>query len=142
MTTLPARWRLIASAALLAASCVLGGSAVGVSPTACAEPIKYDFLKYLTCANYWNKKYQEGAITEKELDQARRLCCASSGGDWHPSSSGGTCKEPAKPAEAQPTLPGEAPPPVVATENPTPPLPPIRNPGVIQTFTPTPVSPG
>ncbi len=47
--------------------------------------MKYDFLQYLTCANFWDKKYSEGAITEKELDSARRLCCASSGraATWH-----------------------------------------------------------
>lgn len=143
MTTLPTKWRLLLCAALLATAGALGGGAVGDPATACAEPMKYDFSKYLGCANYWNQKYESGAITEKELDQARRLCCASSGGEWYPSSSGGTCKEPAKPAGAQPTLPGEAPPAVVATQNPTaPPLPPIHTPGVIATFTPAPAELG
>ena len=99
--------------------------------------MKYDFLKYLTCANYWNKKYDEGAITEKELDSARRLCCASSGGEWQPGSSGGSCKEPANTAAPGPRIPtGE----IVPA---TPVAPVVPNPGIVtQTLSPAPGQPG
>jgi hypothetical protein len=124
-------------AAFIAAALTLGGNTIVDPAVASAAPMKYDFLKYLTCANFWNKKYDEGAITEKELDSARRLCCASSGGEWQPSSSGGTCKEPANTAAPGPRIPtGEILPA-------TPVAPVVPNPGIVtQTLSPATASPG
>ena len=83
-STASTRLRRFLPAAFIAAAVTLGGSTIADPAVASAAPMKYDFLKYLTCANYWNKKYDEGAITEKELDSARRLCCASSGESGNP----------------------------------------------------------
>jgi hypothetical protein len=100
MRSLVARTAL---AIVTAAAVLLGDPTV-----ATAAPMKFDALKYLECANYWGKKYSEGAITEKELQSARRLCCASSGGEYQGSGSGGssgTCKEPANTAAPGPEIP-------------------------------------
>ena len=123
MRSLVARTAL---AIVMAAAVVLGDPAV-----ATAAPMKYDFLKYLTCANYWAKKYNEGAITEKEEESARRLCCASSGGEYR----AGTCKEPANTAAPGSRIPtGEILPA-------TPVAPVASNGGIVtQTLTPAPAT--
>ncbi len=119
-----------ALAIVTAAAVLLGDPAV-----ATAAPMKYDFLKYLTCANYWGKKYREGAITEKEEESARRLCCASSGGEYVGSGSAGTCKEPANTAAPGHRIPTGEILPV------TPVAPVASNGGIVtQTLTPAPAT--
>jgi hypothetical protein len=134
--TVSVRLRLLLPAALLAAGATLGGSAFGDPAIACAAPNdEWDLEHYDACvASYKGKKYDQG------WDQHLIQCCFASGGVW--STKQGRCVAPSPNSEAQPTHPGVAPPPVEATQNPTPPPPPIRNPEITQTFTPAPAGPG
>lgn len=127
------RLRRLLPAAFIAVAVTLGGNAIVDPAVASAAPMKYDFLRYLTCANYWGKKYTEGAITEKEYESARKACCASSGGDYEGSGSAATCKEP-PPANAPggTVQPGT----ITQTWTPTPATAPHGS--ITQTFTPVP----
>jgi hypothetical protein len=137
-STVATRLRLLLPAAFIAAVAALVSSAVGDPATAGAMP--YNETKYLTCHQYWVAQWQAGKITEKEVDSAIRLCCASSGGEWKLRPESGTMGCVA-PAAAQPSLPGTGPLPSLATQTLEPAPPPVlRNPGVVtQTFAPAPV---
>jgi hypothetical protein len=136
-STASMRLRRLLPAVFIAAAVTLGGNTIVDPAVASAAPMKYDFLKYLTCANYWNKKYNEGAITEKELESARKLCCASSGGDYQGSGSAGTCNEPANTAASGPRIPSGEIVPATAV------APVVPNPGfVTQTLSPAPATTG
>ena len=67
-------------ATLILSAAVLGASVAGAA-AAPAKTIKWDPAKYANCSAYWYDQHAAGKITEKEWDQAARLCCASSGGD-------------------------------------------------------------
>ena len=142
----PAHLHYLVPAALLVATAALGGSAVGDPATACAAPQEWDIGAYDRCIAGVDVAWGEGKIATENLNDAYRECCEKSGGIWSSlggSAGAGKCVAPPANAETQPTLPGVAPPPVGATQNPAPPPPPFRNPGaVIDTFTPAPASPG
>lgn len=82
-----------------------------------------------------NKDNQAGKLTEDQYIELVRGCCLLSGGKWNDKLS--QCEAPA--AQQAPTRPEVAPPLEGATENPPPPLPPIRNPGATESFTPGPI---
>jgi hypothetical protein len=134
--------RRLAPAALLAATAVLGGSAIGDPPTACAAPKELDIGQYDKCTDQVDKDVVNELIEWEELEAEYAKCCANAGGTWNKSRK--SCDAPAA-AESQPGRPGVAPPPGVATQPPPPPPPPVRNPGmaprpgVIETFTPAPI---
>jgi hypothetical protein len=132
----PAHLHYLVPAALLVATAALGGSALVEPATACAAPKEWDIEAYDLCMKQatwlregWDREY---------------YCCTWSGGIWVPDKwgGGGKCTAPPADAEAQPTLPGVAPRPGEATQNPAPPPPPFRNPGVAPTVTLAPASPG
>jgi hypothetical protein len=141
--TIPTHLRLALPAALLAAAAALGGSAVGDPAIACAAPREWDIGTYDRCIAGVDVAWAEGKIATENLNDAYRECCEKSGGIWSSLGGGaGKCVAPPANAETQPTLPGVAPPPVGATQNPAPPPPPFRNPGVAPTVTLAPASPG
>lgn len=132
--------RLVPAAVLLAAA-TLGGSAVGNPAIACAVP-EWDVDYYDRCVATVLADYQSGKRDFEHYNIGVVLCCENSGGIW--TESQGCVAPPAE--QAQPTLPGTAPRPGVATQPPPPPPPPVvRNPGVaprpgvIETFTPAPI---
>jgi hypothetical protein len=138
-STLHTYLRRLLPAALLAAAATLGGSAFGDPAIACAEPKKFDLDGYYACVDAAIELNKENKITDAQMKELVNGCCYAAGGKVDDK---GICNKEAA-AETQPTLPGEAPPPVGATQNPAPPPPPFRNPGaVIDTFTPAPASPG
>ncbi|MGH3677912.1 MAG: hypothetical protein ACRDU5_19700 [Mycobacterium sp.] len=112
--------RRIVPAALLAATAVLGGSAVGDTATACAAPNtggrEWDVKAYDTCM----RDILVNRDPNKSFRDEHKRCCSESGGDWDASTN--NCVAPAAaPAPAEPTLPGVAPRPGVATQPPRPP---------------------
>jgi hypothetical protein len=128
--------RQLMSSALLTAALALG--ALGAEATAGAEPREWDIGAYDACTKKADQDWMSDKISWPEYLELRRGCCSTSGGIVQPTGNGGfVCVAPPANAETQPTLPGEAPPPVVATQNPAPPPPPIRNTGVVtRTFAP------
>jgi hypothetical protein len=140
--TIPTSLRRLVPAALLAAAATLGGSAFVDPATACAAPntggAEWDVAAYDACMRNLILSPDFG---NRSTRADRQKCCTDSGGQWNDAQ--GSCQSPpAEPAEAQPTLPGVAPRPGVATQPPPPPPPPIRNPEVTMPFQPGPVSPG
>ena len=112
----PAHLRRLAPTVLLAATVTLAGSAVGEPATACAAP-EWDVGAFDLCMK------QSIWITDMYLRE--KICCTQTGGVWvtdkysdgtDVADSGRCTAPPAEPAEAQPTLPGVAPPPVGATQ--------------------------
>ena len=134
----PAFSRRIVPAVLLAAAATLSGSVIGTPPNACAEPKQWNEDGYHACVDQLNKDLAAGKYTPEQYIELVQGCCSLSGGVWNNKLK--QCDAPA--AETQPTLPGVAPQPGVATQNPAPPPPPVTRvpPGVItETFAPAPV---
>jgi hypothetical protein len=127
------RGRRLLSAAVLTAA-LIGGAALGTASAGAAP--EWDIGAYDRCLLSMPKPDD----AEQAVDHMH-WCCFKSGGQWNAAEK--KCQTPpADPAEAHPTLPGEATRPVLATQNPAPPPPPVRNPGVLQTFTSAPVGLG
>ncbi len=119
---------------LLAAT--LGGNAVGDPAVACAAPNQeWDVTAFDKCI----QDVIFSGHPNKSFTAEHKRCCTETGGQWNESTH--ECvAPPVQPADAQqPTLPGVAPRPGVATQEPAPA--PIRNPEVTATFQPAPVGP-
>ena len=117
--------------ALVAASAALAGGTLANTAIASAESREWDIERYDDCMSGF-----PSSDPSEKLAWTRK-CCLDSGGVWNDAM--GKCQSPPADAVSQPTRPGVAPSPVVATQNPAPPPPPFRNPGVVPTFTLSPI---
>lgn len=131
--TAPTRWRHLVSAALLAATAVLGVNAIGDPTTASAEPREWDIGEYDKCVGKADTDYFNGKISSAIHDERVRICCSDSGGVWKAGLPlDDACTAP--PANA----PGRTVPPGLPTQTLTP-APATAPPGdITQTFTPAP----
>jgi hypothetical protein len=127
-------WRRLLPAAVLATVTALGGVAYTSSATAGAEPKEWDIASYDSCMIYARDRFLTGQTDPQTFKDESRFCCERSGGVWVEGKTTGVddCAAPAAgPSSSQPSLPGVAPRPGAATQNPSPPPPPFRNPGVV-----------
>jgi hypothetical protein len=126
--TISRRLRRLLPAALIAATAVLGASAVGDPSIAGAAP-EWDFAEYEICADKALANYQNGIITFQQYHQTVKDCCVVTSGIWSETQG---CVAP--PANA----PGRTIPPGRPIQTLTPDLP-FAPPGdITQTFTPAP----
>lgn len=124
-TAIPAHFRWLVPATLLAASVALGGAAFGCPPRSSAEP-EWDIGKYDDCIKL-NSGNQGWA----------KYCCLNSGGEWVDRKIGrpGYCVAPAS-LQTDPQGPGQ-PPPIADPGQPQFPRPGVASP-VPTVFTPAP----
>ena len=138
MSPLNASLRRLVFLAPLAATAVLGGSALGDPAAACAEPKQWNEAGYHACVDQLNKDLAAGRYTPEQYIELVQGCCSLSGGAWN-----NTLKQCESPPAAPAQGPAVAPQPGVATQTVEPAPPPVtRVPlgPITENFTPAPVS--
>lgn len=137
LTRRPAHVCRLGTAALLAATAVLGttSSTLADPATACAEPKKPGFDRdgYLGCLDAVSGQLRRGEITYETWEQKAQNCCVGYGGEARFREDGGflgcadTARDPASlPHEPFPTEATQPPPSPTFTMAPLPSTPPIQ----------------
>jgi hypothetical protein len=103
MSPLNASLRRLVFLAPLAATAVLGGSALGDPAAACAEPKQWNEAGYHACVDQLNKDLAAGRYTPEQYIELVQGSCSLSGGAWN-----NTLKQCESPSGARPRTSGSS----------------------------------